>query len=87
MIFQFLIDYHKKIQPIQDRCIQGIIYVHCTVESNEREIYTLKHKEINFQSLIYTIYLREMSNNLLCECMRVCRFVWGCIIMWLKRGM
>ena len=36
--------------------------------------------------MIYTIYLREMSNNLLCECMRVCRFVWGCINMWLKRG-
>ena len=35
--------------------------------------------------MIYTIYLQEMSKHL-CECMRVCRFVWGCINMWLKRG-
>ena len=26
-----------------------------------------------------------MSNHLMYECMRECRFVWGCINMWLKR--
>ena len=35
--------------------------------------------------MIYTIYLREMLNNLLSECMRVCWFVWGFINMWIKR--
>ena len=50
-----------------------------------QRVHTQKHKEMNFQSMIYTIYVKDMLNNLLYEYMRLCRFVWGCKTMWLKR--
>ena len=48
------------------------IIIPTKTQRNEFPVYDL------YDSVAIVRRYTKISNNLLCECMRVCRFVWGC---------
>ena len=57
------------------------------VQLSKMEEKYARFQRVHIQKYVYTIYLREMSNYLLCDYLCVCAGLFGDFSnMWLKRG-